>query len=134
MIYVLLLSACGTSAKKNNLENDSEKITAEEAYDRMNSGDEITILDVRTQEEYDTVHIPGAILIPNEEIGDTKPDQLPDLDAEILVYCRAGNRSAQAPKNWFQRYTTFMILAVSMIGIMRQKVGIRGNSIADVVH
>ncbi|MDD3219147.1 MAG: rhodanese-like domain-containing protein [Lachnospiraceae bacterium] len=98
MIYVLLLSACGTSAKKNNLENDSKKITAEEAYDRMNSGDEITILDVRTQEEYDTVHIPGAILIPNEEIGDTKPDQLPDLDAEILVYCRSGNRSAQAAK------------------------------------
>jgi len=64
----------------------------------MDSGDEIIILDVRTQEEYDAGHIAGAILIPNETIIDTKPDLLPDLDAEILVYCRSGNRSAQSAK------------------------------------
>lgn len=45
-----------------------------------------------------TGHIPGAILIPNESIGDKKPELLPELDAEILVYCRSGNRSAQAAK------------------------------------
>ena len=75
-----------------------QKITAEQAKARMDSGDEIIILDVRTQEEYDAGHIAGAILIPNETIIDTKPDLLPDLDAEILVYCRSGNRSAQSAK------------------------------------
>ena len=74
------------------------KITAEEAKARMDSGDEIIVLDVRTQEEYDAGHIAGAILIPNETIVDTQPDLLPDLNAEILVYCRSGNRSAQAAK------------------------------------
>lgn len=72
------------------------KITAEEAKARMDSGDTIIVLDVRTREEYDTGHIAGAVLLPNETIPDTQPDVLPDLDAEILVYCRSGNRSAQA--------------------------------------
>ncbi|MEA5047182.1 MAG: rhodanese-like domain-containing protein [Eubacteriales bacterium] len=74
------------------------KITAEEAKARMDSGDEILVLDVRTQEEYDAGHIAGAVLLPNETIVDTKPDSLPDLNAEILIYCRSGNRSAQAAK------------------------------------
>lgn len=73
-------------------------ITAEEAYERINSGDDIVILDVRTQEEYEESHIPGAVLIPNETIGEKPLEQLPDLDQEILVYCRSGNRSAQAAK------------------------------------
>jgi rhodanese-related sulfurtransferase len=64
----------------------------------MDSGDEIIILDVRTEEEYDAGHIMDAILVPNETIIDEQPELLPDLDAEILVYCRSGNRSAQAAK------------------------------------
>ena len=74
------------------------KISAEDAKARMDSGDEIIVLDVRTKDEFNTGHIPGAILLPNETIIDTQPDLLPDLDAEILVYCRSGNRSAQAAK------------------------------------
>ena len=73
-------------------------LTAEEAYQRMESGDPIVIVDVRTEEEYNTGHIEGAILIPNETILDTKPELLPDEDAEILIYCRSGNRSAKAAK------------------------------------
>ena len=75
-----------------------KRITAEEAKARMDSGDEIIILDVRTEEEYNSGHIPNAILIPNETITDKMPDLLPDLEAEILIYCRSGNRSAQAAK------------------------------------
>ncbi|MEA4869203.1 Thiosulfate sulfurtransferase GlpE [bioreactor metagenome] len=73
-----------------------QKITAKQAKARMDSGDEVVILDVRTQEEYDAGHIAGAILIPNETILDEQPSLLPDLGAEILIYCRSGNRSAQA--------------------------------------
>lgn len=74
------------------------KISAEEAKARIDSGDEIIILDVRTEEEYNSGYIQNAILIPNETITDKTPELLPDLDAEILVYCRSGNRSAQAAK------------------------------------
>lgn len=73
-------------------------ITAQEAHERIESGDPMAIVDVRTAAEYAESHIPGAILLPNEDIGDTAPAQLPVPDAEILVYCRSGNRSAQAAK------------------------------------
>ena len=59
------------------------------------------IVDVRRQDEYDAGHIPGAILIPNESIGGTQPEALPDLDQEILIYCRSGNRSKQAAQKLF---------------------------------
>ena len=88
----------GQTEQEDTMQAEYHKISAEDAKKRMDSGDEIIILDVRTQAEYDESHIPGAILIPNETIGNGKPEQLPDTDKEILVYCRSGNRSAQAAK------------------------------------
>lgn len=77
-------------------EAEYRAITAEQAKARMDSGDDLLIVDVRTPQEYESGHIPGALLLPNETIGSTRPDQLPDLDQEILLYCRSGNRSRQA--------------------------------------
>ena len=92
---LLLLAACAPKAPVA----EYHKITAEQAKERLGSGDELILLDVRTQEEYDAGHIAGAILLPNETITETEqPDILPDLNAEILIYCRSGNRSAQAAK------------------------------------
>ena len=54
------------------------------------------IVDARTIEEYTNGHIPDAICIPNESIGDEMPNQLPNKETLILVYCRSGNRSKQA--------------------------------------
>lgn len=102
MLFTLVLSACGaqdTPPAESDGAVDSPAITvltAEEAHARMQSGDPIVVLDVRTAEEYAEAHIPGAVLLPNEEIRDTPPAVLPVLDTEILVYCRSGNRSAQA--------------------------------------
>lgn len=76
----------------------AHKITAEKAKQMMEEDTDIVVVDVRTPEEYAEGHIDGAVLIPNETISDSKPDLLPDLDAEILVYCRSGARSAQAAK------------------------------------
>ena len=72
------------------------QISQEEAKSMMIRDDGHVIVDVRRRDEYDSGHIPGAILIPNESIGTEKPAELPDLDQIILVYCRSGNRSAQA--------------------------------------
>lgn len=54
------------------------------------------ILDVRTDEEYATGHIPGAILIPDYEIGKRAESELTDKSQWILVYCRSGRRSKNA--------------------------------------
>lgn len=72
-----------------------QQITQQEAKELMEKGKGIVILDVRTQEEYQTGHITGAICLPNEEIT-AEPEELPDKTQTILVYCRSGNRSKQA--------------------------------------
>lgn len=100
---IIMLSACAAPATAavstpTAAPVEYRKISAADAKARMDSGDEIIILDVRTEEEYDAGHITDAILVPNETIIDEQPELLPDLDAEILVYCRSGNRSAQAAK------------------------------------
>lgn len=72
-------------------------ITVEEAKEIIEAGN-VILVDVRTQEEYSEKHIDGAILIPNETITDNQPAELPDKDADILVYCRSGKRSSEAAK------------------------------------
>ena len=72
------------------------QISQETAKEMMAEDDGHIIVDVRRQDEYDEGHIPGAVLIPNESIGTEMPEELPDLDQIILIYCRSGNRSKQA--------------------------------------
>ena len=74
-------------------------ITAEEAKKLMDSEEGCIILDVRTREEYDQGHIPGAILIPDTEIEAKAADLLPDKDQLILVYCRSGRRNKLAAQS-----------------------------------
>ena len=68
-------------------------ITAEEAKQIMDTEEGYVILDVRTQEEYDQGHIPGAVVISHEEIAEKAEKTLTDKDQLILVYCRSGRRS-----------------------------------------
>ncbi len=73
------------------------RIDAAEAKEMMESED-VIILDVRTEEEFEEQRIEGAILIPDYEIEELAEDKLPDKDATILVYCRTGRRSELASR------------------------------------
>ena len=92
LLAVMLLTACGQD-KENDQGAVYVNITAEEAKQIMDTEEGYIILDVRTQEEYDQGHIPGAILISHEEIAEKAEDVLTDKDQLILVYCRSGRRS-----------------------------------------
>ena len=70
-----------------------DQISGAEAKAIMDSESGYVIIDARTQEEFDTGHIPGAILIPEYEIADRAEKELPDKNQLILVYCRSGRRS-----------------------------------------
>ena len=95
LLAVMLLTACGQD-KENDQGAVYMNITAEEAKQIMDSEEGYIILDVRTQEEYDQGHIPGAILIPDTEIKAKAEDVLTDKDQLILVYCSSGRRSKLA--------------------------------------
>ena len=86
----------GQSPGSSETKNGYISISQEEAKQIMDEDDSCIIVDVRRQDEYDSGHIPGAVLIPNESIESERPAELPDLDQVILVYCRSGNRSKQA--------------------------------------
>ena len=97
MIAALILTGCAVPAPKPVPEiNTYRQITMQEAIELMEKEENYIILDVRTHEEFDAGHIPGAIVIPNEIIGTEEISRLPDKDQLIMVYCRSGNRSKQA--------------------------------------
>lgn len=101
----LLITGCGgsspiapgkTSSSEDAAETAYHKITAEEAKEMLDADPTVILVDVRTQEEYEQSHIESAVLIPNETIKDTPPQELPDQQARIIVHCRTGVRSKQA--------------------------------------
>ena len=98
LAVVLLALLCGCAPQN---EGESEKmtytqITMDKAIEMMESESGYIILDVRTIEEFNERHIPGAICVPNESIGAEPIDELPQKDQLILVYCRSGRRSKEA--------------------------------------
>ena len=90
LLSALLLLPAGFS------EQYYRQITQEEALRILDEETDYILLDVRTGEEYDEEHIPGAINIDNEDIGTDALTELPDKDQLILVYCRSGRRSKEA--------------------------------------
>ena len=92
LISLLLLTGCGG----NTADGAYQQITPEEAKEMMDT-QEINILDVREQAEYDSGHIPGAVLLPVGTIDETTAAEvIPEKDSKVLVYCRSGNRSKTA--------------------------------------
>ncbi len=90
------LTGCGTSETKDSDDASYAQIAQEEAINMMEESNDYLIVDVRTQEEYDQGHIPGAICIPNENIGIGQPEELTDLNQILFIYCRSGRRSKEA--------------------------------------
>ncbi len=95
LVTLMLLTGCAARPSTGTY----RQITAQEAAELMESETGYIVLDVRTPQEYAERHIPGAINVPNETIGSTAPEQLPDREQLILIYCRSGNRSKQAADN-----------------------------------
>jgi rhodanese-related sulfurtransferase len=98
ILAMMLLTACGQT-RENNREAVYVNITAQQAKEIMDTEKGYVILDTRTQEEYDEGHIPGAILIPYDEILDKAESVLTEKDQLILVYCRSGRRSKLAAED-----------------------------------
>ena len=102
--FVLLLTACssgGQAMDEEDMVRSYTMISQDQAKEMMEKEDGHIIIDVRRVDEFETGHIPGAVCIPNESIGTEQPEELPDLDQIILVYCRSGNRSKQAAQKLF---------------------------------
>ena len=69
----------------------------EYAKQNLEENKNITLLDVRTVEEYTEIHIPGSTLIPIDELTkENLEKKLPDKQALIYIHCQSGSRSKVA--------------------------------------
>ena len=75
-----------------------KQISQDEAMQMMQDETDYLIVDVRRPDEFAEAHIAGAINVPNEGITDEMPEELPDTDQILLIYCRTGNRSKEASR------------------------------------
>lgn len=110
ILFLMLLTltvfmvACKEDKKENEQMSEStsknkkeyEMITMKDAKSIFEEEGDYIIVDVRRVDEYSSGHIPNAINIPNESIGEEDVKQLPDKEQTIYIYCRSGNRSKQA--------------------------------------
>jgi len=70
------------------------EMTPEELKAKLDAGEDIFVLDVREQFEYEIARIEGSTLIPLGEL----PRRVEELDstADIVIHCKSGKRSAKA--------------------------------------
>jgi phage shock protein E len=105
LALIVVLGGCGVQAaippagqtvgavsdlKLQNLPVNVDAATVEKLRQR----DDVVILDVREDFEYNDGHIPGATLVPLGQI----PNRLTEIpkDKMVIAVCRSGNRSGQA--------------------------------------
>jgi len=84
---------CGIDPRTERGETDRD-ITPRELKEKLERGDDVVLLDVREQNEWNIGHLEGARLIPVNTIS----QHLHELSTadEIVLYCKGGTRSARA--------------------------------------
>ena len=78
--------------------NGYQVLDQDTAYKQLQDDNSIHLIDVRELHEFNAGHIDGAQLIPLGTIEDSFSLYIPQKDTKIFIYCRSGNRSAEAAK------------------------------------
>jgi len=76
----------------------AENVSVDTLAAQISSGKAPLVIDVRTEDEFLAGHIPGARLIPHDEMSNYLDSLSAFKDEPILVYCRSGQRAASAVK------------------------------------
>ncbi len=82
----------------SDIKGKIKEVSPEELRERMATGKEIILLDVREKDEVRKVYIPGAELLPRGFLEMRVEELIPDKEKAIVVYCAAGVRSGFAAK------------------------------------
>jgi rhodanese-related sulfurtransferase len=93
----------------------------EEVKKKMDRGDKFTMVDVREESEFAKDHLPGAIHLGKGIIERDIEARVPDLNAEIMLYCGGGFRSALAADNLQKMGYTNVISMDGGIRVWREK-------------
>ncbi len=94
ILFPLVFSLCGLAS----CSPAPEDLWARKAL-RAKIEQKATIVDVRSQSEYRTGHVAGALNIPHLQIQDRLAELPQNQSAPIIVYCGIGGRAATAKKS-----------------------------------
>lgn len=104
IVLVLALAACSGTVDGETAVSESTDLAAGElnlpdtvdvqTVAEIMNRDDVVLIDVREQYEYDEAHIPGVTLIPLNSVPQ-RLDEIPK-DKTVIMTCRSGNRSGQA--------------------------------------
>lgn len=98
VMMTIALAACGGGGSDTAVSEEIDVTTLGDNIDvqtvaAIKDRDDVIVIDVREQWEYDEGHIPNVTHIPMDDI----PNRLSEIptDKEVVVTCRSGNRSGQ---------------------------------------
>ena len=104
-IFGLTLAvACNSGESDAKVENTEvqkavsivqEDITVEQASEMIKNGD-VIVIDVRSEDEYSSGHIDGAIIVDINSVGFEEGLAELDKSKKYIVYCHSGKRSARS--------------------------------------
>ena len=90
------------TADRADADIDWQYMTADELVEKLEAGDPVVVLDIRTDDMYDAGHIPGAYHVPcfpvdTAEEEDMLREAAPNLDGDdpVVVVCKSGNKGAK---------------------------------------
>jgi len=112
VILLVLATSCHHADFNQNLDQmvataqkHVDPVTVEQVKEKLDNGDMILLIDVREPNEFNAGYIPGSVNIPrgtlefkidNEAFWDAAFLYLPEIDEEIIVYCKKGKRGMLA--------------------------------------
>jgi rhodanese-related sulfurtransferase len=69
------------------VESSLREISRDELRRKLERGDELVLVDALAPISFAHSHLPGAINLPPEWVDERGPRRIPDLDAQVVVYC-----------------------------------------------
>lgn len=67
-----------------------EKVSREELKAKLDSGEDVVLVEALGKGHYEEAHLPGAVNVPHDRVYELAPRLLPDKGAQIVVYCSNG--------------------------------------------
>lgn len=83
-----------------SIHEDFDIISRDELKEKIEGEDDFELVEVLSEDQYEELHLPGAINIPGDQLREQAPERIPDKDREIVVYCaspacQASSRAAK---------------------------------------
>ncbi|TWU04411.1 rhodanese-like domain-containing protein [Stieleria varia] len=98
-LFASAVVGCTTQTSSVSTDQDtavSADVAPVQAGSETGTEPDVIVIDVRSQEEWDSGHVKQAVHIPHTEIAERISNVTDDKDAKIVVYCAVGGRAGKA--------------------------------------